>query len=40
MNLILTGIAVSNVFNGTQEVGNKGEEKVLLTSIKFLIKIL
>ena len=29
MNLILTGVAVSNVFNGTQEVGSHGEDKVL-----------
>ena len=29
MNLILIGFAVSNVFNGTQElIGSGGEEKV------------
>ena len=28
MNLILTGFAVSNVFNGIQELGTSGEEKV------------
>ena len=28
MNLILTGFAVSNVFNGTQELDSGGEERV------------
>ena len=39
MNLILTGLAVSNVFinNGTQELGS-GEEKVPQMNNKPLIK--
>ena len=28
MNLFQTGLAVSNVFNGTQELSSGGEEKV------------
>ena len=28
MNLILTGFAISNTFNGTQELGTGGKENV------------